>query len=123
MRAGWAAVQRRHRHVRHRPQVHLSLGSREPDLQLLLAGASAAAPTATSPASAASSAGDADVPGRLGDPGNGHLPGSAASASAAATGAGTRSLSGLQGKETPARAIARAGFLLPAADEFSGAGA
>ena len=37
-------------------------------------------------------AGDADLPGRLGDPGDRRLPGAAASASAAAPGAGTRQL-------------------------------
>jgi hypothetical protein len=41
-------------------------------------------------ASAATASGDADVPGWLGDPGDGHLSGSAAAASPAATSGGTR---------------------------------
>ena len=52
----------------------------------------------------AAASGDADVPGRLGDPGDRRLPGTAASASAAATGARARPLSGSQGKEIPVRA-------------------
>src|SRR6185503_17460560 len=52
----------------------------KPDLQLLLACAAAA--------SAAS--GDADVPGRLGDPGDGYLPGASAAAAAAASGTRAR---------------------------------
>ena len=46
---------------------------------------------AAASATAAAAAGDADLPGRIGDPGDGRLPGSAASATAAArSGAGTR---------------------------------
>ena len=53
--------------------------------------AAAAASAAASAASAAAAAsGDADVPGRLGDPGDGRLSGSAASAAAAAAGARAR---------------------------------
>ena len=40
-------------------------------------------------AAAAATSGDADLPGRFGDPGDGHLP-AAAAAPAAAAGAGTR---------------------------------
>jgi hypothetical protein len=39
---------------------------------------------------AAASAGDPDLPGRLGDSGDRHLPGAAAAAAAAAAGAGSR---------------------------------
>ena len=49
----------------------------------------AAAASATAAASAASAAsGDADVPGRLGDPSDGHLPGAAAASAAASGDAG-----------------------------------
>jgi hypothetical protein len=61
----------------------------EPDLQLRGSAASAAAAAAASAASAATS-GDADVPGRVGDPGDGRMSGSAAAASAAAAGARAR---------------------------------
>ena len=57
--------------------------------------AAAAAATAAAAAASAATSGDADVPGRLGDPGDGRLPGAAAAAAAAAAGAGTRSLSGV----------------------------
>ncbi len=50
-------------------------------------GTSAAAASA---AASAATSGDADLPGRLGDPGDGHLSAAAASAAAAAAGAGTR---------------------------------
>ena len=53
--------------------------------------AAAAAASAAASAASAAASGDADVPGRLGDPGDGHLPGAAASASAAAAGARARS--------------------------------
>src|SRR5687767_1667884 len=81
----------------------------EPDLQLRSSGTATA--TATAAASAASAAsGDADVPGRLGDPGNGRVPGSAAAAAAAAAGARARVSDSVSqadvGKETPARRFA-----------------
>jgi len=57
------------------------------------------------------------LPGRFGDPGDGYLPGAAASATSATTGARARLLSGNEGKETPARACARAGFLLSGSDQ------
>jgi len=62
------------------------------ELRRRSASAASAAPTAASSAASAAS-GDADVPGWLGDPGDRHLPGSAASASAAASGARARALS------------------------------
>ncbi|MEO7602406.1 MAG: hypothetical protein ABIS39_03965, partial [Sphingomicrobium sp.] len=43
-------------------------------------------------AAAAASSGNAELPGRLGDPGDGDVPGSATAATAAAAGAGTRLL-------------------------------
>jgi len=48
---------------------------------------SSAATTASASASAATASGDADVPGRIGDPGHGYLPGSAATAAASGSGA------------------------------------
>ena len=57
--------------------------------------AAAAASAATASATSAAATGDADVPGRLGDPGDRRLPGAAASASAAATGARARIREGL----------------------------
>src|SRR5688572_9045496 len=58
----------------------------EPDLQLRL-GAAAASATPAAPAASAAATGDADLPGRLGDPGDGHVP---ATTTAAAAAAGTR---------------------------------
>ena len=83
--------------TRLRPQGPLAFAQPdgERDLQLLVAAAASAA--AASAASAAS--GDADVPGWIGDPGDGYLPGSAASASAAASGARARPLSGTRAKK------------------------
>ncbi len=52
---------------------------------------SAASASASASASAAACrSGDADLPGRIGDPGDGHLPGSAASASASGLRRGER---------------------------------
>ena len=68
---------------------------------------SSAAPAASSAAS-----GDADLPGRVGDPGNRSLPGSAASAAPAATGAGTRLSPSFVNKSRPGE-DPRAGFSLP----------
>ena len=65
--------------------------------------ASASATAATSATSAAAASGDADVSGWLGDPGDGHLSGPTATASAASAGARAR-ISGRNGKEVPARA-------------------
>ncbi len=52
----------------------------------------AAAAASAAPAAAAAAAGDADLPGRIGDPGDGQLPAAAtaAAAAAASAGAGTR---------------------------------
>ena len=61
----------------------------EPDLQLRLGSAAAASATAAAAASAAAATGDADVPGRFGDPGDGRVSAATAAASASA-GAGTR---------------------------------
>ena len=69
----------------------------EPDLQLLARLRRRRRHRRPPAASAAS--GDADVPGWLGDPGDGHVPGTAASASAAATGARARLLSGRTAKK------------------------
>ena len=55
----------------------------ERDVQLRRGSATAATAAATTAASAASS-GDADVPGRFGDPGNGRVPTAAAAATACA---------------------------------------
>ena len=57
----------------------------------------AATATATTAASAAASTGDADVPGWVGDRGDGHMPGAAASATATGTGARARILAGEKG--------------------------
>ena len=56
------------------------------------AAAARAAGSAAAAAASAAAAGDADLPGRLGDPGDGHLSAaaSAAAAAAASAGAGTR---------------------------------
>ena len=54
------------------------------------AAARAGRSSAAAAAAAAAAAGDADLRGRLGDPGDGGLPGSAAAAAAAAAGAGAR---------------------------------
>src|SRR5918993_1035243 len=76
----------------------------EPDLQLRGPGRScSAAAAATAAASAASR--DADVPGRLGDPGDRRVPGSAAAAAAAAAGA-RAGLSERLRLEIPARRFA-----------------
>ena len=87
----------------------------EPDLQLLRP-PPPPPPTTAAPAASAAS-GDADVPGRIGDPGDGHLSGAAAAAAAAASGARARTLSGCKAKKSRPGRLARAGFLL-----FSGAG-
>ena len=63
------------------------------ELQFRGSATSAAAPAASASAASAATSGDADVPGWFGNPGNGHLPGAAASAATAASGAGTRLLS------------------------------
>jgi hypothetical protein len=86
----------------------------ELDLQLLLA-ASASAATAAAPAASAATSGDADVPGWLGDSGDGRMSGSAASASAAASGARAR-LSSAEKDDRPEH-HARAGFLLSISDD------
>ena len=90
----------------------VALAAAEPDLQLRSAAASAAA-SAASAASAAAS-GDADLPGRLGDPGYGSVPtaASAASAAAASAGAGTRLSQGwLEAKVAPGSLPPRGFFL------------
>src|SRR5690348_11516001 len=68
------------------------------ELRIQFRDGSSATATASSASSAASAAsGDADVPGWLGDPGDGYVPGTAAAASAAACGARrTRQLSDLR---------------------------
>jgi hypothetical protein len=72
--------------------------ARERDLQFLHATATATATATTASASAATS-GDADVPGRIRDSGYSNVPGSAAAAAAATTGARARPLSGLNCEE------------------------
>ena len=69
----------------------------EPDLQLRISAAAAAAATSAAATSAATS-GDSDVPGRIGDPGDGYVPGTAAAAASGACAAGRtrRKLSRLQ---------------------------
>ena len=66
---------------RERP-LAFALSAAEPHLQRDSAAASAPAATSTAAASAAAS-GDADLPGRLGDPGDRYVPGSAATAATA----------------------------------------
>ena len=67
--------------------VQLAQRSRQPDVQLRWRRCgSAAAPAASAASAAAPGSGDADLPGRLGDPGDECLPGPAASASPAAAG-------------------------------------
>ena len=51
---------------------------------------SAAAATPAASASAASASGYPDLPGRIGDPGDGHLPAAASAATAASASAGAR---------------------------------
>ena len=99
-----------------RPQGPLAFAQHhgERDLQFWL---TTAAASATSAASAAS--GDADVPGWIGDPGDRHLPGAAASASATTTGARARPLSGNASKNT-GPGDPRAGFLLCVKSSKSG---
>ena len=66
---------------------HIAAG--ELDLQLRSA-AAAAAPAAAAPAAASAASRDADVPGRLGDPGDRRMSGAAAAAAAAAARARAR---------------------------------
>ena len=75
-------------------QVPLAQHSGEPDPQLQRGrGSAAAAASAAASAASAAASGDADLPGRLGDPGDGRLPGPAAAAAAARTGARARLVS------------------------------
>ena len=69
-----------------------AFAARQPDLQLRWrrSGASSAAASAAPSAASAAATGDADLPGRLGDPGDGYVPGTAASAASAAAGARAR---------------------------------
>ena len=60
------------------------------DVQVRRRRTASAAAAAASAATATAATGDADLRGRIGDPGDRGLPGSAAAASAAAAGAGTR---------------------------------
>jgi len=83
----------------------------EPDLQLRGSAAAAAAAASAAASASAATSGDADVPGWVGDPGDGRMSGSAASASAATTGARAR-LSSARKDDRP-ELCARAGFLLP----------
>src|SRR5688500_7144035 len=83
----------------------------EPDLQLRGPAATATAAATSAPAASAAS-GDADVPGRLGDPGDGCVSAAAAAAAAAAARARAR-VSGeasarltVRKQETPARRFA-----------------
>jgi len=92
---------------RHRPSgrpLALAQPAGVADLQLLLASAAA---SAAAPAASAASR-DADVPGRIGDPGDRRLPGSAASASAAA--AGARARLSERAQENSRSGATRAGF-------------
>ncbi|MCY7281198.1 MAG: hypothetical protein LH610_09965, partial [Sphingomonas bacterium] len=59
----------------------LAQSAAEPDLQLLHSGSAA---SAAAPAAASAASGDADLPGRFGDPGDGRLPAAAAAAAASA---------------------------------------
>ena len=72
-----------------RTEVPLAQLARQPDLQLRWSGSGSAAAAPAAAAAAAAAAGDADVPGRVGDPGFGRLS-AAAAAAAAAAGAGAR---------------------------------
>ena len=70
---------------------HRHAADDRPDCPVQVPAGSAASPAAAGSASSATAAsGNADLRGRIGDPGDGCVPGSAASASAAATGSGTR---------------------------------
>ena len=65
----------------------------QPDLQFRgYRGAAAAAASATSAPAASAASGDADLSGRLGDPGDRRVPGAASTAASAAAGARTRLL-------------------------------
>ena len=87
------------------------------------AATAAASSAATTTASSASTC-NADLPGRIGDPGDGRLPGAAAAASAAAAGTGARPVSSrglrigrrLSKMEHPGRARLVRGFPMAAAD-------
>ena len=95
-------------------QLEEPLDLAQPDAEraVQLLHASAAASAAAAAASAASAAsGDADVPGWLGDPGYGNVPGTASSASAAAAGARARPLRASSVKKDRPGVIPRAGFL------------
>ena len=58
--------------------VQLAQPAAEPDLQLRAAAAAAAATAAAAAAAASAASGDADLPGRLGDPGDGRVSAAAA---------------------------------------------
>jgi len=72
-----------HRRIRGQEQVDLAQPAAEPRVQLRRGSAASAASTAAA-AAAAASTGDADVPGRFGDPGDEQLPAAASTAAAAA---------------------------------------
>src|SRR4029450_12994089 len=90
--------------VRFRKQVQVSQPVGQPDLQLRRAGTASATASAAA-ATAAAATGDADVPGRIGDPGDGRLPATTAAAAAAtaSAGAGTRLIRGSVKKDARAR--------------------
>jgi len=64
-------------------QVSLEQPPCEPGVQFRGRGTPAAASPASASAASAAATGDADLPGRIGDPGNGDLPGTTAASSAA----------------------------------------
>src|SRR5439155_23772905 len=85
------AVHGWHRVRRHHVPLQVAQPAAEFRVQFLhAASAATSAAPATSAAATGAATGDADVPGRLGHPGDGHLPSATASSPAAATGAGTR---------------------------------
>ena len=73
-----------------RRPFQLAQPARQPDLQLRRASGRRRRRPAAAAAAAACGSGDADVPGRFGDPGDQQLPGSAAAAAAAAAGRARR---------------------------------
>ena len=91
----------------------------ECDLQLLLASAASAASAAATPAASAASS-DADVPGWIGDPGDGYVPGAASASAAAAAGARARLSQGRRAKNNRLGLLAWAGFLMSSADPAGG---
>jgi hypothetical protein len=93
--------------LRRRRESEIAQLAGEPHLQLRFGAAAASTTAASAPAASAAATGDADLPGRLGDPGDGHVPAATATAAAAA---GTRTRLRQRFKTGTAREQSRADF-------------